>query len=314
MVLFFTLFGLETYLLERGFQYELRARVLVRTANNEKVLDSNVIDKDLMWVHKRYQEVLKRAEGKDVHIAFMGDSCTEFGKYHDLLKGLLQRKTGKEVNIVNLGVAGWSTFQGLVQMERDVARLKPGIVTIYFGWNDHWASMGLTDREVQKINRTPLYLVQRFRTGQLITKCYVGLAAEDDGFIPRVPEEDFRENLRQMVLKAREMGSTPILITAPTSHEKGREPAYLATAQMPDLTQLVPVHQKYAAAVREVAAEERVLLCDLAEHFDALPGKDLRKKYFHLDGIHPKPAGDQRIAEFMLELFERSGLIDKTFR
>lgn len=314
MVLFIILFGLETFLLEKGFQYELRARVLVRTANNERVLDSNVIDKDLMWVHKRYHEVLKGVEGKDVHIAFMGDSCTEFGKYHELLKGLLQKRSGKEVNIVNLGVAGWSSFQGLVQMERDVIKLKPGIVTIYFGWNDHWAGMGLTDREVQKINRTPLFLIQRFRTGQLVTKGYVGLMAEDDGFIPRVPEEDFRENLIRMVRKAREMGSTPVLITAPTSHERGKEPPYLATAQMPDLAQLVPMHRKYATVVREVAGEERVLLCDLAEHFDALPRKDLREKYFHLDGIHPKPAGDQRIAEFMLELFERSGLIDKTFR
>jgi lysophospholipase L1-like esterase len=44
--------------------------------------------------------------------------------------------------------------------------------------------------------------------------------------------------------------------------------------------------------------------CDLAARFEALPSADRRERYFRRDGIHPTPAGDTRIAEFLQEWFE----------
>jgi len=65
-------------------------------------------------------------------------------------------------------------------------------------------------------------------------------------------------------------GITPILLTAPSSHKKGEEPAYLTDRWLNDLNKLVPLHQKYVQAIRDIASRERVLLIDLYAEFGRL--------------------------------------------
>jgi hypothetical protein len=47
-------------------------------------------------------------------------------------------------------VGGYTTYQGLRQLERDVATLHPVIATFYYGWNDHWIGFGIEDRDVAR--------------------------------------------------------------------------------------------------------------------------------------------------------------------
>ena len=115
--------------------------------------------------------------------------------------------------------------------------------------------------------------------------------------------EDFRSNLREMARLVREAGAVPVLLTAPTSHERGHEPEHLRERFVPDLAQLVPLHRQYVEIVREVAEESEVVLCDLAAHFDSL-SREERNRLFSVDGIHPTPEGDARIAELLEDCFE----------
>jgi hypothetical protein len=102
---------------------------------------------------------------------------------------------------------------------------------------------------------------------------------------PMPPSGLFCTNLATMVEMARARGITPVLITAPDSHVQGEEPEYLAGRYLQDTASLVPLHDAYVNAVREVAAEKQVVLCDLASAFDALPRKMLLQ-YMKADGIH----------------------------
>ncbi len=295
-----------------GFRYELRATVIESTAPNAAdVLADYRVDPERLWVPVGYEDAVARALAVRPAVALMGDSCTQFGRYPALFAGLAAERLGggRPLPYVNLGVAGWTTHQGLAQLELDVRRIRPRLVTLYYGWNDHWLSIGLPDREVARLARSPLFRHQGLRLVQLANRAQVALRAAGDPPPLRVPLPDFRDNLRRLVRRARSLGATPVLLTAPTAHERGQEPSYLAKRWVADLDQLVPLHQSYVAAVREVAAAERAGLCDLAAVFAREPAWKRRTVYFQRDGIHLLEAGDRKIAETLYGCFEEQGLL-----
>src|SRR5262245_22209479 len=102
----------------------------------------------VFWVPRDYAERLARAGTEHPAIVFMGDSCTEFGKYPAMtLENLASRRPDLSTGVA-LGVGGWSSEQGRNQLVRDVLPLHPRIVTIYFGWNDHWMALGAPDSKI----------------------------------------------------------------------------------------------------------------------------------------------------------------------
>jgi hypothetical protein len=187
------------------------------------------------------------------------------------------------------------------------------VVTVHYGWNDHWMGFGIEDSEVGKLRSPLVSLLERSRVFQLGMKARV-LALRGGRVNPlRVPPSDFRDNLRQIVATARAHDITAVLLTAPTSHRKGHEPRRLMLRQIEDLDQLVPLHQRYVEIVREVAEETGAPLCDLERDFAALPEPELAR-FFDADGIHlTKGAGEgyDRLAGFLFDCFERERLLGR---
>lgn len=265
-------------------------------------------DPDLLWVRADYGQRLARARAERPIFAFLGDSCTDFGRYPDLLlRELARRRPGTRWTGVNLGTAGWSTFQGLRQLERDVLPLRPRILTLYYGWNDHWIGFGLPDEDVARLLRETGSGWQDLRLVQLGQKAWIGAHRSDDS--RRVPLPEFRRNLHEMVRRARGAGIEPVLITAPTSHRRGREPRFLQGRWLKRLDDLVPLHQRYVEAVREEGRQDGVLVCDLARDFATLGGAR-RGALFLKDGIHLNARGSQRAARVLADCLESSGLLD----
>ena len=274
-------------------------------------------DSDLLWVYADYAEQVAAAQRTHPSIVFMGDSCTQWGRYDEALQSIIKARNPDALfTFENVGVTGWSSWQGLQQLQRDVLPMRPKAVTIYFGWNDHWINFGFEDKHAARFIRQRESppgspgdaLLSRLRTTQLAERTL--LAATDffaDHSPLRVSLDDFDANLRQMVRIAREHGIMPILLTAPTSHRPGREPAYLATRWVADLEDLVPLHRRYADAVRRVATEENAPLVDLHREFDQLPQQEL-DRFFRKDGIHLTIEGDRKIAELIDQHLVRAGL------
>jgi len=264
-------------------------------------------DPDLFWVTKDYLGRLEQLSDRAPDIVFLGDSTTELGRYPEKFVRLATRRHPERgIRGEKLGISGWSSYQGAAQLERDVAPLRPRFVTIYFGWNDHWIGFALEDKDIHAISRSPLASIRWLRIGQLLTKAHYVWRTRGRSLVPhRVAPEDFADNLRRMIRVARDNRIVPVLLTAPTSHRRGHEPAYLGQRWLRDLSQLVPLHQRFVEVVRRVAKEQNAPLCDLALDFANLPSQDLRNEYFMNDGIHFEPAGDDRLAGFLLECFER---------
>lgn len=274
-------------------------------------------DPDLLWVPRDYEARVAAARGQRPSIVFMGDSCTKGWYERRLAEIVVDRFPGSSFDWVTLGVDGWSSFSGLQQLQRDVLPIQPRAIAIYYGWNDHWRNFGLEDKDAVRFLHSGRFaqsaFLSRFQTVQLVDKTFFlakmrfsGTPRRGGGG-PRVSLDDFRDNLRNMVRIAYANEIIPILLTAPTSHRPGHEPAGLAKRFVTDLRELVPLHRRYVQAVLEVAAAEHVPLVDLHGEFDQLPQHELERLFTH-DGIHLTPAGNRKIAELIDSRLDQSGL------
>jgi len=298
--------AMETGLRAIGFSFSFAPeRVEFGWPNPTYLTERFERDPDLFWVTKQYAERLEQVDAREPDIVFLGDSTTEMGRYpEDFVRSANLRHPERAIRGEPLGVSGWSSYQGAMQMERDVIALAPRFVTVYFGWNDHWIGFAVEDKDIHAISRSPLARVRWSRVGQLLTKAHYAWRTRGRALVDyRVAPDDFAANLRRIIDLARSHQIVAVLLTAPTSHRRGHEPVYLRQRWLRDLSQLVPLHQRYVEIVRRVAQEQDAPLCDLARRFEALP-TDERDEYFMNDGIHFEPAGDERVAEFLLDCFE----------
>ncbi|MEM8929879.1 MAG: GDSL-type esterase/lipase family protein [Acidobacteriota bacterium] len=264
-------------------------------------------DDDLFWVKKEYPEMLDRLRGERPRLILLGDSCTHLGGWDRALADLAASRHAAPLTWGNLAVAGWSSFQGRRQLERDVSELAPAVVTLYFGWNDHWIGFGLEDRTIAEVKRIFSKRWSSIRLVQLATRTTVAWRARGSGYPNRVSLDDFADNLRAMVEQTRGFGGVPVIFTAPSNHVEGAEPARLADRFLRDLNDLVPMHRAYVEAARQVAAETRAPLCDLAAELDALP-TTARDRLFMADGIHFTPAGDRVVADRIYDCLDAAEL------
>ena len=264
-------------------------------------------DPDVFWVLKDYDLRLHRHAPESPDIVFMGDSCTEFSDFPQLLVERLNADhPEREIAGLKMAVGGWSSFQGLQQMKRDIVSVGPRVVTVYYGWNDHWIGYGVEDKQVHRLTRWPRGRFRELRLAQLLFKSRLALLARRSADPPkRVSASDFLGNLRQIVALAREHGIVPVLLTAPTSHQSGAEPAKLGERWLRDRRELVPLHQRYVTMVREIAKSERASLCDLAAKFEEVP-RDQRGAYFWDDGIHLSREGSRKVSELLYECFREA--------
>lgn len=276
------------------FQFDLVPSLQFGWPDAAALHDAYSPDPDLVWVTRDYRERLRDARRAHPAIVFMGDSCTEFGSYPAKVLATLQAAGSPLATGVKLGVGGWSTEQGLEQLRRDVIPLHPKVVTLYFGWNDHWLAMGLTDPEVARADRL-MILAHVSRVVQLWLRLKTNMAAHRVPPPNRVPLPRYEANLLSLVGESRGAGITPILITAPSNHVPGREPPILAKRHVRALSELIPLHAAYLEATRRVARQTGASICDAAAAFAALPQP--HEGYVQKDGIHLTEDGDEEMAK-----------------
>ena len=308
--------GAEGLLRVIGFEFGLfPSKVQFGWPDPVTLKDFYQVDTDLLWVSKDYDQRRNDWRQRRPALVFQGCSCTEFGGYPEYLAGIYAgHHAGWAPTIANAGVAGWSSYQGLKQLKRDILPLQPKVVTIFYGWNDHWLTFGIPDKDIGRFNlEYPTLIVDLsgFRLAQLASlvmfRTSPALSHLAESKTERVSPEDFSRNLTAMVQVARENGITPVLLTAPSSHQEGREPPFLQERFLRRLSDLVPLHQSYVKIVREVAARENAAIIDLEASLRQLP-PDALTACFQEDGFHFSAAGGATVAKLIYEGFERLGI------
>ncbi|GAB4316646.1 MAG: hypothetical protein Kow0059_09250 [Candidatus Sumerlaeia bacterium] len=255
-----------------------------------------------------------------IRVLCLGDSCTAGGDppYTALLEDDLNA-CGRRANpalkfeTINAGVWSYSTAQGVILAGDLIPSLKPHVVVIYYGLNDHTlTASGLTDAEAlsrpeahTRANREfpPLSPIRRLRIYQALNFVFhkfelaqLRRRIERENRL-RVPLDQYTKNLERMVEITRANGAIPVLVTFPQNFKPGGAIQFFADRGiLKDFETFRADHERYVEATRAVAQTLDVPLVDLEASF---PRE--RDSLFIVDGIHHTPAGRELIARLLAD-------------
>ncbi len=207
-------------------------------------------------------------------ILALGNSCTfGWGVVEDSIYTVDLQRMLPETEILGCGTPGYSSYQGKLMLTKIAPELKPDILLIMFGWNDHWpAGQGIADKE-QKFPPQAALDIQNALSSLAIYKALrqfsLQLASSKNSTAPleqlsgkrRVSTVDFKDNLREMISYARDNGILPVLLSPPIASMKN----YFSGKSVSAFHDL---HHAYQKAIFEVANQESVVAIDLQGPFD----------------------------------------------
>ena len=246
-------------------------------------------------------------------IVALGDSST-YGVNTPLpwparLQALLDRDSAGRFQVLNLGVPGYTVFQGRRVLETRGRRLAPTHVVVCFGWNDHLLALGYTDRE-QKVGGRGVVVARNLLSASRLYQVLSWSIARARGppETPgrrRVDPDAFATDLAALVETAHRLGARTLLCTYPTAltwlvETATPPPAWLLETHLTagGVTDLVRLQERYNETVRRVARETGSELVDLDAAFRregvgrlfADPAGDM---------IHPSEDGYDRVARLI---------------
>jgi len=191
--------------------------------------------------------------------------------------------SGPLFEVLNAGVTGYSSLQGLRRFREQASRYAPDLVLVSFGWNDAAPAIGGPDRSFElppPVVLGPLRLALRYRsflTLQYYTGQLVGTdeaATESTG--PRVSVDEYGEHLQAFVELAEGAGAAVVLLTRPyrfSAADLGPRAAWRLA--VPD----------YNERLGQVARETGAPMVDVARVYaDRFPGEFADEAHFTLAG------------------------------
>jgi lysophospholipase L1-like esterase len=229
-----------------------------------------------------------------------GDSLTDGpprGGWPSWLHKLLAEKSiapARRCEVLNAGVAGYSSHQGVLRFLQEVDRYQPDLVLVSFGWNDAAEAIGQPDKTF-KVPPWPVVVCQRalvrYRT-YLVLMYYTQRwraeppVAAPGPVSPRVSVPDYLANMDRFRTEAARRGIAIAYLTRPHKlppDELSRNATWRGS---------VP---KYNEALRTWGQLSNVPVLDAQHFFEQLP-QDLFS-----DECHFTPQGYERMAKLVRE-------------
>jgi|GEM_PF-1669318 len=162
-------------------------------------------------------------------IVCMGNSCT-FGNevklsetYPYLLEKRLKQRLGDEVQVINAGIPGYSSYQGKILWEEKIAVLQPDIVVVSYGFNDRRTvpDIGWQDgAEFFRRNAKAQSRMEFFRRSYLCKWLLHILNLDEkipkiEGYAVRVDKEQYEANMQEIAGEAKSAGAKVLFLGMP---------------------------------------------------------------------------------------------------
>jgi lysophospholipase L1-like esterase len=137
------------------------------------------------------------------------------------LQKILERERGaaRDWEVLNAGVHGYSSYQGLERFRQEVERVEPDLILVSFGWNDLADARGQPDKAYASrsdIVTGTLGILLEYRVF-LVSLHY--LRGSPDPVVQRmgrrVSVRDYVDNLQGFEIEARRGGAVAVLLTRP---------------------------------------------------------------------------------------------------
>ena len=249
-------------------------------------------------------------------IVCLGSSTTEggnplgtHGAYPYLLEQELERRTGRDFEVFNAGIASWTSAEQLVSWFLSLQDLDPDVLVLHEAAADleprfradfrpdysHWRRVlepqRATGLERWLVGLSDLYLYLETRGEQLPDIRSLTSAPgpteplTEAGTLPYASSLPFRRNVLAIARAARGDGSEVVLMTVPTG------PAEIAGGFW---RYGIAEHNQH---LRELCAEHGFLLADAARAFEARV--DLASHF--IDLVHLDPDGNRAKAELVAD-------------
>lgn len=210
-----------------------------------------------------------------------------------LEKSLRAANPGREVEVINLAVPGYTSHQGLAWLGRDINTLNPDLIIASFGWNDVSFS-DAPDRETIKTTSTAVVLRWLINHSQAFAHMTKWLSSRKQGSpvqsgrqsAPRVSEQEYLDNMNSIVSLARERGAGVIVVAAP----------YRDKVTNPPEAELMV---RYRKALRAEMQRRRIAFLEITELTDAAYPSN--EGWFG-ELIHPNHMGHRLMAAELLEI------------
>jgi lysophospholipase L1-like esterase len=219
--------------------------------------------------------------------------------YPARLETLIHEKGRDDIEVINGGQPGYTSFQGRWLWDRTLKHYQPDVVLVGYvvqdarkaAYSDRSQAVLQQDARYLKNNllyRSKVYLGLRSMLGHVQVRAKER-GAQDVGGEYRVPPSDYADNLRTLVAGIQDAGATPVLFGYPLERE-----GYTSQHRV----------------ILRAAAEELGVA-----HFDPQPQMDEASRgeelYFARDRGHANAAGNDRIARWVLEFLETKDLLPK---
>ena len=241
-------------------------------------------------------------------IVALGDSSTfgwgvETGSiYPHLLETALRaRRPDISIEVVNLGVCGYSSFQGLILLQREAMRYQPDLVTLSYGSND----FSKVPESFEQVYQRNMGWTGAAR--ELLHHSRASGAEPDHGQdVYNVGPQRSRWLLEEMARFAKSHGVDPIFVSNCVPGEMSQP---IRAEAVSTGTPLLDTQELLEAAVEDVQAGRRY--AEEMASYRALYGPAMLVDYpwlavYLTDRCHPNRIGHRLIAEALVPMVEGS--------
>ena len=230
--------------------------------------------------------------------------------------------------MLNAGVPGYNSYQGLMLLRGKLRGLDPDLITVRYGWNDHFLSEAPPGQSPYRESdsklvvaledlalRTALYpFVRRLgfelrawrgQNPQALREAF----ARQTQWSPTVPLPDYEHNLRRIVEIGRARGAQVWLLTSPYNpnpSETARN--FVSINNRLGFEELMAVHDQYNEATRRVGHELGAPVIDMAAIYrDNRDNPDFRL-FVESDVPHPSQWGQNLEADVLYRALVARGI------
>lgn len=232
-----------------------------------------------------------------------GDSNTDgpdTGSWPVQLNTIAQTKPlgSKRIEVINSGVAGFSSYQGLLRFKQELGTYQPDLVLVSFGWNDLPAAVGLVDKDY----KAPSLFIRSILNHAINYKIFLALKHYSQKYHrenfklvgPRVSLADYIHNMNEFKSHAEKEGVKVVYLTRP--HRLPIREIVLKT----NWRRRVP---EYNQALLEFAKASESIVLDVQRYFEA----NHVESFF--DECHFTGAGNEIMAEWIYQNLKTNNLL-----